>query len=231
MVLSPLQRTHASRKTNVRLAFTAGADHPTETIQILSRLFGIRLSLRFSRENRHEREISRPVCKLVTDRPKKTFFFRSISDLDMTPYCSSSTDASQSRYDLFGVINHRGSAWFGHYTSHARLLGYNDSAKTEIGTRREKTKKKNHFDLILGWRNCDDEYVTSLANEKELNRPDAYVLFYRHRHSPIHLNLPTPPSQPAPTTTATTTFNPHDTFEEPISMETNTLDDIRDLLS
>ena len=31
-------------------------------------------------------------------------------------------DSSQSRYDLFGIINHRGSAWFGHYTSYARLL-------------------------------------------------------------------------------------------------------------
>ncbi len=51
----------------------------------------------------------------------------------MGPYCSSTADTSQSRYDLFGIVNHRGSAWFGHYTSHARLLAYNDSAKTEIG--------------------------------------------------------------------------------------------------
>lgn len=51
----------------------------------------------------------------------------------MGPYCSSTTDSSQSRYDLFGIINHRGSAWFGHYTSYARLLAYNDSAKSDIG--------------------------------------------------------------------------------------------------
>ena len=97
--------------------------------------------------------------------------------------------------------------------------------------RRQETKK-TPFDLFVGWRNFDDEYVTSLASEKELNRPDAYVLFYRHRNLPIQLNLPTPPPQPpAVTTTTTSTFTPLDTFDEPISMETNTLDDIRDLLS
>ena len=60
----------------------------------------------------------------------------------MEPYCSSTpehdqeqTNSFRSRYDLFGVINHRGTAWFGHYTSYARLLGNNDSAKTEIGKR------------------------------------------------------------------------------------------------
>ena len=55
------------------------------------------------------------------------------SDLNMAPYCSSTADTSQSQYDLFGIINHRGSAWFGHYTSYARLLAHNDPAKTEIG--------------------------------------------------------------------------------------------------
>lgn len=58
----------------------------------------------------------------------------------MAPYCSSAANGAQARYDLFGVINHRGSAWFGHYTSYARLLSYNDSAKTEIG--------KNIYSLI-----------------------------------------------------------------------------------
>lgn len=54
-------------------------------------------------------------------------------DLNMAPYCSSTADTSQSQYDLFGIVNHRGSAWFGHYTSYARLLAHNDPAKTEIG--------------------------------------------------------------------------------------------------
>ena len=63
--------------------------------------------------------------------------FRRCSDLDMSPYCSStSTDAndpSHSRYDLFGIINHSGTAWFGHYTADARLLTSNDPTKSEIG--------------------------------------------------------------------------------------------------
>jgi ubiquitin C-terminal hydrolase len=69
-------------------------------------------------------------------------FLRYSSGLDMTPYCSSTLDntshcsdptSSSSRYDLYGIINHRGTACFGHYTAQARLLAYNDSAKTEIG--------------------------------------------------------------------------------------------------
>ena len=65
----------------------------------------------------------------------------------MAPYCSSTTDSSRSRYDLFGIINHRGSAWFGHYTAHARLLSYNDSAKTKIG--KEIFTKKNFLLFAL----------------------------------------------------------------------------------
>ncbi|CAF2742050.1 unnamed protein product [Rotaria sp. Silwood2] len=102
-----------------------------------------------------------------------------IHDLNMAPYCSSISeenqqydDAPQSRYDLYGIINHRGSAWFGHYTSYARLLAFNDSAKTEIG-----------------WRHFDDQFVSSLGNVKDLVRSDAYVLFYRHRNLSINFSL------------------------------------------
>jgi len=98
-----------------------------------------------------------------------------VHDLNMAPYCSSVTeenDFSQSRYDLYGIINHRGTAWFGHYTSYGRLLAYNDPVKSEIG-----------------WRYFDDERVSSLANVKDLVRSDAYVLFYRHRNLSINLSL------------------------------------------
>jgi len=100
-----------------------------------------------------------------------------IHDLDLTPYCSStpsdSDDPSSSRYDLFGIINHRGTACFGHYTSDARLLAFNDSARSEIG-----------------WRHFDDSHVTTVHLENDLNRSDAYVLFYRHRR--LNIDLPTP---------------------------------------
>lgn len=76
----------------------------------------------------------------------------------MEPYCSSigeqnseQTDSPSPRYDLYGVINHRGTAWFGHYTSYARLLAYNDSAKTEIGKRIDsyRNNKYKHFLICM----------------------------------------------------------------------------------
>ncbi|CAF0984223.1 unnamed protein product [Adineta steineri] len=139
-----------------------------------------------------------------------------VHDLNMGPYCSSTSDSSQTRYDLFSIINHRGSAWFGHYTSHARLLSYNDPAKTEIG-----------------WRNFDDEHVSSLSNDKDLVRSDAYVLFYRHRHLPVHLNVNEQNSS-SPISM--------DTYEDAVSMDkygdtvimessSSSMKDINDLLS
>ncbi|CAF3581966.1 unnamed protein product [Rotaria sp. Silwood1] len=126
-----------------------------------------------------------------------------VHDLNMAPYCSSTTDSSQARYDLFGIINHRGSAWFGHYTSYARLLSYNDSAKTEIG-----------------WRNFDDERVSSLSYDKDLVRSDAYVLFYRHRNLPINLVINEQNSSPMSM----------DIYEDTVTMESSSMKDIQDLL-
>lgn len=99
-----------------------------------------------------------------------------IHNLDMSPYCSSSTTTDdnyslQSRYDLYGIVNHRGSASFGHYISHAKLLGFNDPVKTEIG-----------------WRIFDDQHVSQLGSTKDLVKSDAYVLFYRHRHSSVNFS-------------------------------------------
>ncbi|CAF1633950.1 unnamed protein product [Adineta ricciae] len=129
-----------------------------------------------------------------------------VHDLNMGPYCSSTTDSSQSRYDLFGIINHRGSAWFGHYTSFARLLSPNDSAKTEIG-----------------WRNFDDEHVSSLSYDKDLVRSDAYVLFYRHRHLPVNLAMSdnnVPLASPISM----------DIYEDAISMDSAHMKDVHDFM-
>ncbi|CAF4207350.1 unnamed protein product, partial [Rotaria sp. Silwood2] len=135
-----------------------------------------------------------------------------VHDLNMTPYCSSTTDSSQARYDLFGIINHRGSAWFGHYTSYARLLSYNDSVKTEIG-----------------WRNFDDERVSSLSCDKDLVRSDAYVLFYRHRNSPINLVMNEQNTSPTSMDTYKDTIT-IDTYKDTTTIESSSMKDIQDLL-
>ncbi|UJR15384.1 hypothetical protein I4U23_002332 [Adineta vaga] len=128
-----------------------------------------------------------------------------VHDLNMGPFCSSTTESSQSYYDLYGVVNHRGSAWFGHYTSFARLLSPNDSAKTEIG-----------------WRNFDDEHVSALSYDKDLVRSDAYVLFYRHRHLPV--NFVTNES------TSLSSSASMDIYEDAISMDSTEMKDIQDFL-
>ncbi len=43
--------------------------------------------------------------------------------------------------------------------------------------------------IFIGWRQFDDERVSSLTNVKDLVRSDAYVLFYRHRNSPVTLTI------------------------------------------
>lgn len=43
--------------------------------------------------------------------------------------------------------------------------------------------------LLAGWRQFDDDRVTAFGHDKDLIRPDAYVLFYRHRHLPVNLRL------------------------------------------
>lgn len=44
--------------------------------------------------------------------------------------------------------------------------------------------------LNLGWRNFDDERVSTLTNLKDLVKSDAYVLFYRHRNLPVNFTIP-----------------------------------------
>lgn len=42
--------------------------------------------------------------------------------------------------------------------------------------------------MHVGWRNFDDERVSTQSNVKDIVRSDAYVLFYRHRH--LAVNFP-----------------------------------------
>ena len=71
---------------------------------------------------------------------------------------SAATADDSSLYDLYAVVRHLGSVAGGHYISYA----------------------KNH---ITGkWYEFDDRIVTEIS-EKKLAEVEAYVLFYRHRHS------------------------------------------------
>ena len=71
---------------------------------------------------------------------------------------SAATADDSSLYDLYAIVRHLGSVAGGHYISYA----------------------KNH---VTGkWYEFDDRIVTEIS-EKKLAEVEAYVLFYRHRHS------------------------------------------------
>ena len=115
----------------------------------------------------------------------------------MAPYCSSMSEQNQQHgnpseasYDLYGVINHRGSAWFGHYTSYAKLLCHNDAVKTDIGKEDYFEEEQTNLLFTIGWRYFDDQHVSTLKNIKDIVQPDAYVLFYRHRNLSVNFPIP-----------------------------------------
>jgi len=74
--------------------------------------------------------------------------------------------------------------------------------------------------FFLGWRNFDDEQVSSLPQDKDLVRSDAYVLFYRHRYLPVNFRFNEQKSSPIPM----------DTYEDTVTMESSSnMKDINDL--
>jgi hypothetical protein len=52
-----------------------------------------------------------------------------------------------------------------------------------------KKTNDNEFIIFIGWRNFDDERVSTLSNVKDLVRSDAYVLFYRHRNLSVNFSV------------------------------------------
>lgn len=56
--------------------------------------------------------------------------------------------------------------------------------------------------------------------DKDLVRPDAYVLFYRHRNLPVHLNIKEPPASPTSM----------DTYEDTVPMESSSMKDIHEFV-
>uniref|UniRef100_A0A6C0I4N7 USP domain-containing protein n=1 Tax=viral metagenome TaxID=1070528 RepID=A0A6C0I4N7_9ZZZZ len=80
-----------------------------------------------------------------------------LQNLDVGKYVSG-YNASQYKYDLFGVCNHVGGVMGGHYTSFV----------------------KNSKDK---WYHYNDEHVEEVDNEAKIVTPMAYCLFYRKKNS------------------------------------------------
>lgn len=96
---------------------------------------------------------------IVFDKIDKFISFP-VNNLDLQDYSVKRSSVSQGYYvyDLFGVANHYGSLYRGHYTAYARLSGANSS-----------------------WREFDDRSVTDV-NENSVESQAAYVLFYKRRY-------------------------------------------------
>jgi ubiquitin carboxyl-terminal hydrolase 8 len=80
-----------------------------------------------------------------------------LRDLDVSKYVTG-YNASQYKYDLFGVCNHVGGVMGGHYTSFVK-----------------KAEGK--------WYHYNDEHVEFVENEERIITPMAYCLFYRKKNN------------------------------------------------
>jgi hypothetical protein len=74
--------------------------------------------------------------------------------LDLNPFLQDQNKAQDAKYDLFGIISHRGSINGGHYVSYCKNIETNQ------------------------WLEHDDSYFHPFT-EKDVKNTQAYVLFYR----------------------------------------------------
>ncbi|CAD5115377.1 DgyrCDS4355 [Dimorphilus gyrociliatus] len=100
--------------------------------------------------NKDERDINFPIGELNLGQ------YMRLSEAEQT---------EQAVYDLYGVVHHHGTLFYGHYASYVRLMSATDPGESEID-----------------WRYCDDSHVTE-AEESETVKPFAYILFYRLRRN------------------------------------------------
>lgn len=90
------------------------------------------------------------------------------SDLDMSEFLPPGADQSQTNYTLFGISNHMGSLYSGHYTAYAKLWeDPNSPAK----------RRKNE------WYSFNDSYVSSLNGRSPVADSSNYLLFYQRKPS------------------------------------------------
>ncbi|GAU92529.1 hypothetical protein RvY_04599-2 [Ramazzottius varieornatus] len=93
-------------------------------------------------------------------------------ELDMSKSIVGPGDGGPYIYDLYGVVNHRGSTWFGHYVAYTRCYQVPNTQDDEIP-----------------WRSFDDEYVQTETKLDGISS-SAYLLFYRRRGTPNPIHLP-----------------------------------------
>ena len=94
-----------------------------------------------------------------------------------------------------------------------------------ILTLTNQRKKRKTFNLFRsGWRNFDDEYVTSVINDKDLVKSDGYVLFYRHRTLTVNI----PDSESTPTMKSPMLM---DIDDHASSIRSAHFDDVQDLMA
>ena len=86
------------------------------------------------------------------------------ADLDMSEFLPSGADKSNTKYSLFGISNHMGSLYSGHYTAYAKLWEDPNSP-----TKRRKNE----------WFNFNDSYVSSLNGRSPVADSSNYLLFYQ----------------------------------------------------
>ena len=83
-----------------------------------------------------------------------------LSDLDLRPFMSGHVNAdNEPTFDLYGVVNHSGNAFGGHYTSYSR------------------------HPVTGEWNYYNDRWITAgqTPNSNDTDASEAYTLFYERR--------------------------------------------------
>lgn len=141
------------------LAYVWPANFPT--LQF-SRLSGFRLTCRHQLCANSSPKNCFRVCRVVVD-----------IEVGRVAYSAGPGDGGDYIYDLYGVVNHRGSTWYGHYVALIRCYNVPNTDSDEVG-----------------WRACDDENVEPEDNLTRLVDRGAYLLFYRRRGTPNPILIP-----------------------------------------
>ncbi|OQV26184.1 Ubiquitin carboxyl-terminal hydrolase 19 [Hypsibius exemplaris] len=93
--------------------------------------------------------------------------------LNMSDFLVGPGDGSPYLYDLYAVVVHRGSTWYGHYVSYSRCYDVPQTTQDHAP-----------------WRAFDDESVDMETDPNRVVNRGAYLLFYRRRNTGSPIALP-----------------------------------------